>query len=169
MKKVFISGSRKIKSLHKTTIKHITNIVSRNFTICVGDAYGADKAVQVFLAEKGYRNVLVFCSGNKCRNNIGNWETINIKVAQGLSGIKFYMAKDYEMAKAADYGFMLWDGKSAGTLNNIINMLKLHKKSLVYFSLNKQIYKVFSFSDLKIIIEKCKAEDMVKAIKKIQK
>lgn len=34
------------------------------------------------------------------------------------------------MAKAADYGFMIWNGKSKGTLNNIINLVQYNKNVL---------------------------------------
>ena len=35
------------------------------------------------------------------------------------------------MAKEADYGLMIWDGESKGTLNNIQLMNKLNKKFFV--------------------------------------
>ncbi|MCR4321357.1 MAG: hypothetical protein NUV74_13600 [Candidatus Brocadiaceae bacterium] len=35
-------------------------------------------AITRVLYEKGYKNVRVFCMGNECRNNIGNWETKHI-------------------------------------------------------------------------------------------
>lgn len=45
------------------------------------------------------------------------------------------MAKDIKMAKVADYGLMLWDLQSAGTLRNIIELLRQNKYSAV--SVNK--------------------------------
>ena len=59
------------------------------------------------------------------------------------------------MAKEADYGFMLWDSKSKGTLNNIINLVKEHKTVVVYFSPTKALYKVSNRSDLANLLEKC--------------
>jgi hypothetical protein len=47
----------------------------------------------------------------------------------------YHTAKDLAMAESADCGFMLWDGLSKGTLNNILNLLERGKKSVVYFSL----------------------------------
>ena len=35
------------------------------------------------------------------------------------------------MAEDADYGLMVWDGESKGTLNNILLMKKLNKKFFV--------------------------------------
>ncbi len=38
------------------------------------------------------------------------------------------------MAKESDYGFMIWNGKSKGTLNNTINLLRVNQKVLLYFN-----------------------------------
>jgi hypothetical protein len=48
------------------------------------------------------------------------------------------MAKDAKMAEDSDYGFMLWDGKSSGTLNNVLNLLSRQKRTLLYFSPTKE-------------------------------
>lgn len=36
------------------------------------------------------------------------------------------------MAEEAEYGFMLWDGKSVGTLLNVARLLEQHKKVVFY-------------------------------------
>ena len=36
------------------------------------------------------------------------------------------------MAKKADIGFMIWNGKSRGTFNNIVNCIKLNKEVIIY-------------------------------------
>jgi hypothetical protein len=41
------------------------------------------------------------------------------------------MAKDLHMAREADYGFMIWDGQSSGTLSNILELLEMGNKVLV--------------------------------------
>lgn len=38
------------------------------------------------------------------------------------------------MADEADYGFMLWDGKSKGTLVNVLRLLRQQKPIVVYVS-----------------------------------
>lgn len=35
------------------------------------------------------------------------------------------------MAEAAEYGLMLWDGKSKGTVNNVVNLSRDHKPVVV--------------------------------------
>lgn len=37
------------------------------------------------------------------------------------------------MAKNADIGFMIWNGKSKGTFNNMINLLNLGKEVILYY------------------------------------
>ena len=59
------------------------------------------------------------------------------------------------MSDDADYGLMLWDGKSKGTLNNIINLLLQKKSVLVYFSSSKEFMTIKNFSDLESLLKKC--------------
>jgi hypothetical protein len=42
--------------------------------------------------------------------------------------------KGLAMARDAKYGLMLWDGKSKGTLNNILNLIAAEKRTLVYLA-----------------------------------
>ncbi len=133
----------------------------------IGDANGADKAVQYFLHDMQYNNVIIYCSGERCRNNIGNWEVIKIPVPSNLSGNKYYIVKDESMAKNADCGFMLWDGKSPGTINNIYNMLFDKKITLVYYSPEKQFYTIAKPQDVEQLLAKCKQDDLINLEKKI--
>jgi hypothetical protein len=41
------------------------------------------------------------------------------------------------MAETADYGLMLWDGKSKGTVNNVVNLSRDHKPVVVYVAPTK--------------------------------
>lgn len=167
MKKIFVGGSRNVSRLNLTIHDRLFNIISKNFQILVGDANGADKAIQKYLFEKKYKQVSVYCSGHYCRNNVGSWKTIKINTPKNLNGRKFYMVKDLAMAKTADFGFMLWDGKSAGTLNNIFTLLAHGKKAALYFSPDKEIYTISSISDLEVVFSKCKKEELEKIDKKI--
>ena len=42
------------------------------------------------------------------------------------------------MSEAADYGLMIWDGESPGTVNNVLNLLEGGKKVVVYVSPRKE-------------------------------
>ena len=163
--KVFIAGSINISCLNDIIRKRIDNIIEKQYEVLVGDANGADKATQSYLFEKHYQNVVVYCSGKKCRNNIGNWNTYNVEVPSNLSGLKFYMQKDKKMADDANYGFMLWDGKSAGTLSNILELLKRQKSTLVYFS--PDTYTISKLDDIHNLMKKCNSDFLDKINKKI--
>lgn len=155
MTKVFVGGSRKITRLNKNIKSRIDNVIQKGYTVLIGDANGADKSVQKYLFDKGYKNVRIFCMGNECRNNIGKWETKQIAETRNRKDYYYYSIKDLEMVKETDYGFMIWDGKSKGTLNNIINLLKESKKVLVYFSPNLEFYTLITFDDLERLLSRC--------------
>ena len=101
----------------------------------VGDANGADKAVQSFFAERAYQQVTVFCTGGRCRNNVGGWPVMAIAPPAGVhSGYDFYAVKDREMASVATHGLMVWDGDSRGTFANIRTLVAAKKPVVVYLS-----------------------------------
>jgi predicted component of type VI protein secretion system len=52
------------------------------------------------------------------------------------------------MAQVADYGLVLWDGKSQGSCNNLKELLRQNKKALVYYSPRKQFTRVATLKDL---------------------
>jgi hypothetical protein len=47
-------------------------------------------------------------------------------------GFQFYAAKDRAMAQSADFGLMLWDGKSVGTLANAMRLARLGKATVLF-------------------------------------
>jgi adenine-specific DNA-methyltransferase len=105
----------------------LTISCSAGDTILIGDANGADKAVQEYLAASGYRNVTVYCM-EQCRNNAGAWPTRNVKPPGARKDFAYYAAKDLVMAEEARCGVMLWDAKSKGTLNNMVNLVGAGKR-----------------------------------------
>lgn len=155
MTTVFISGSRKISRLNQEIRDRLRNVIIQQFEIVVGDANGADKAVQEYLLGENYSHVTVFCSGSACRNNVGNWKVSKIEVDPSVNGRDFYTKKDKEMAKIADYGFVLWDGKSPGSYSNIMELLKRNKKALVYFSPEKSFLTILKLEDANGLLSRC--------------
>lgn len=132
MSKVFIGGSRRISRLGAPVRARLDKIMAKSLPVIVGDANGADKAVQQYLFNKGYARVEVFCSGSVCRNNVGHWHTRQIDTDARAKGRSFYTAKDRVMTQEAAYGFMVWDGKSTGTLLNVLRLLRQRKMVVVY-------------------------------------
>ena len=148
MQSVFIAGSRALSKLNTTVKARLDNIVKQNFTVLVGDANGADKAVQRYLASRAYQHVVVYCM-HECRNNVGNWPTHAHATEPGIRRDRqYYGIKDLAMAKDASYGFMIWDGTSKGTLTNVVNLLKIHKKVLLYSAPKKDFFTVLTREDL---------------------
>jgi hypothetical protein len=116
--KVFISGSISIKSLDEDELGALEQVIEGNRDILIGDAYGVDKAVQQILAVQNYQSVTVYFSGEKPRNNIGNWQTKQIPNPENLTGRSRYQLKDKAMADDCDSAIIFWDGK-AKALNSI--------------------------------------------------
>lgn len=158
MTTVFLSGSRKISRLNNEIRSRIENILDQGFQVFVGDANGADKAMQAYLAERHYSNVSVFCAGNVCRNNVGSWQTRKVEVDKKLTGRAFYTQKDKAMAAEADFGFVLWDGKSEGSINNVFELLNGGKKAVVYFAPRKEFFNIKTADDVRTLLDLCDPE-----------
>ena len=129
---VFISGSISIDKLPLFALEKIDSIIAKNYRILIGDARGVDLLVQEYLLKKKYKNIIVYFTGEKIRNNTGNWESNQIiDDSHKKRGRGLYTIKDKAMARDADYGLMIWDGKSKGTLGNIKEMKKQNKRFYV--------------------------------------
>ena len=158
MMKVFIAGPRAISALNTDVQERLNNIYRNNYTVLVGDAYGVDKAVQTHFNNLAFSNVIVYACGGKARNNVGGWEIQNIDVPAHKRGFDYYAAKDKAMSDDADYGFMIWNGESKGTLNNIINLLKADKKSIVYLTKTESFHSIDNADDIQELIAMCGQE-----------
>ena len=140
---VFISGSLSVTELSDFARAHVRSIVTNRMNVLIGDAYGADKAIQQELYKKyDYPFVTVYASNGKARNNVGNSKIKAVDVPSGIYGREFYTYKDVAMSNDCDFGFMLWDGKSKGTLNNIRRLLCMNKISIVCLSYTRKSYKI---------------------------
>jgi hypothetical protein len=145
--RVFIAGSRAITKLNPEVRERLDNIVRQKFTVLVGDANGADRAMQQYLHQLGYREVRVYCM-ETCRNNVGEWPTHSHSAKAGTKRDRHYFGvKDLAMAEDATCGFMLWDGESKGTLANVVNLLNAHKNVLLYIGPKKLFFKLLNVDD----------------------
>ena len=167
MHKVFISGSMKIKNLDPSVLARINNILNSNYQVIVGDADGVDSCIQKYLDSKQTKSVVVYCSGEKPRNNIGQWLTENINTPVTPGTRAFFTAKDIKMAEDCDYGLMVWDAQSTGTLSNALELLKRKKISLVYINKTKEFLKVREASDLEKLVSYMSSSAFMKADKKL--
>lgn len=164
MNTIFIGGSRHVSRLPSEVKKRLDNVVSSGHRVVVGDANGADKAVQKHLLEKHYDNVTVFCSGSQPRNNLGTWVVHHIDAPKTAKGFQFYAAKDREMSREADFGLMIWDGKSPGTILNVLRLALYGKIAVIFNVPSKDFVNINSVDSWKIFISNC-SEDLRKNIK----
>lgn len=155
MTKVFIAGSRRLSRLTGDVKHRIDTMIEKGFTVLVGDANGADKAVQRYLADKDYRNVIVHCMTDNCRNNVAGWPTREVMAPKGARGFTYYATKDQAMVDEAAYGLMLWDGESKGTLNSVINMVRQEKPVVVYLAPRKAFQNIRTADDVVDLLSKC--------------
>lgn len=158
MSTVFIGGSRKISRLPAEVIARVDRMIAQDFAIMVGDANGADKAVQGYLASRGYARVEVFCSGDSPRNNVGGWPLRAVAVPRGARGFAFYTQKDRVMADVADYGLMIWDGESVGTLVNVARLARLGKKAVLYDAPRHNFVELRRPEDWALVAARCSPE-----------
>lgn len=146
--KIFIAGARSIKSLDDLVVERLNSICKKRYEILVGDCRGVDTAVQKHCFSLSYDNVTVFASDGNARNNIGGWRVEAVPVEPGKKGFDFYRQKDIAMADAADYGFMIWDGRSKGTYKNISTLLEQGKRVLLYMQPDKEMRVLRSKDDI---------------------
>jgi len=157
---VFVSGSRHISQINDIIRERLQTIIHKNFSVIVGDAAGADRTLQSYFAERSYPHVTIYCSGEHCRNNVGNWPIHHVDVSSKLKGRAFYTEKDKTMAAKANYGLVLWDGKSSGSLRNILELIQQEKPVRVYFWPQQRFYCIKSKADAKGLIDQCNSQDI---------
>jgi hypothetical protein len=147
MTKVFIGGSRRVTTLTPEVRRRLDQIIENKLLVLVGDANGADKAVQQYLHGRRYDLVEVFCTGGHCRNNAGSWRVNDIPAPHAQRDFAFYEAKDREMTEESSVGLMLWDGKSKGTLANVHRLLDSGKKVVLWIAPEKTFRTLKSVAD----------------------
>jgi hypothetical protein len=163
---VFIGGSIGISKLNAAIRARLDHFMERGNAILIGDANGADTAVQTHLAKRNYRNVTVFCVED-CRNNIGAWPTRSIEPPSRKKDSSYYAAKDFVMFQEAQCGVMLWDAKSKGTLQNMLNLVGAGKRTLVYFAPSKDFHVLANDQDLQALLARCQPRDLDAAARKL--
>jgi hypothetical protein len=135
---VFISGSISVRRLPFAVSERLGRIIDRKLPVVLGDAPGADAAVQRLLADQRAADVTIFCSGAASRNNLGRWpvRTVHADASPGTRG--WHMAKDSEMARLADTGLVIWDGSSPGSFANIERLSGRGCYILVYLAMEER-------------------------------
>ena len=167
--RIFIAGSRRLLRLSKDATHRIGNIIDRGFTVMVGDANGADRAVQQYLSQMGYKRVIIFCTENICRNNLGNWPTRAIRAENpARRDFEFYRAKDRAMVEEADYGLMFWDGKSRGTLMNAVGLIRRGRPLVLYVAPAKSFLTLRQAPDLLDVVSRFNPQSLPEVDRELQ-
>jgi hypothetical protein len=156
---VFLGGSRAISRLNDVIRAQLNNLITRQCKILIGDANGADKAMQKYFADQNYRDVLVFCM-DRPRNNLGNWEIRTLSSERKNKDSEYYATKDRAMSSEAKCSLMLWDGVSKGTLRNVMEQVEDKKRVLVYFSPKKKFFTLAAEADLENLLAECDKRDL---------
>ncbi|WP_025673028.1 helix-turn-helix domain-containing protein [Salinivibrio socompensis] len=167
MTTVFIAGSISISRLHEKVQERIHKVVSSDFNVVVGDADGADTSIQECLYNFQANKVTVYCTGDAPRNNVADWPVHKVHSKAKAGSRAYFTAKDLEMARSSDYGLMIWDCKSTGTLSNVIELLREKKKSLVFVNKNKDFVTISDKSGLDHLLTFMSAHARAKAEGKI--
>lgn len=71
------------------------------------------------------------------------------------------------MARVADYGLMIWDAKSTGTLSNVLELLQQKKKAVVFVNKDKDFVNVGSLEQLHNLLSRMSSHAHMKAEQKI--
>jgi probable addiction module antidote protein len=155
---IFIGGSRHVSRLPSEVKKRLDNVVASGHRVIVGDANGADKAVQKHFHDIHYDKVTVFCSGATPRNNLGRWLTHQVDAPKNAKGFQFYAAKDREMAREADFGLMIWDGKSPGTVLNVLRLAVAGKIAVLFNVPDRDVVNIKSVDAWRNFLAHCSDE-----------
>lgn len=128
--KVFVGGSKSLKTLGAGMRTVLETIVTRGDMVLVGDCRGTDSMVQRYLAAAEYANVMVYTSRQRPHNSEGGWSVHSawseVSASYGeLAGNWFETAE--AIALEADSGLVAWDGRSKGTFLSIVMLAALGK------------------------------------------
>ena len=151
--KVFLSGTRKIERLPGEVTTLIEKLIDLDANFIVGDAPGSDRAFQKYLALLNETQVTVFSSAPYLRNNVGKWPFQMIDSGLKSRTNAMHAAKDRMMAELCDMGVMIWDGQSAGTLANLIDVISQEKLAYLYNFLDNELVKFDGETSLSIYLE----------------
>ena len=152
MTKVFIGGSRQVTGLEAELCDRLDRIVAKDLPVLVGDAGGADEAVQRYFRGRGFANVTVFSADDRPRHNVGGWPVRVIPPGRGRSDLGPHVSKDRAMAAEATAGLMLWDGRSRGTLMNVLRLTAHDKPVVVYVQPGRSFVEVRRRRDLPALL-----------------
>lgn len=135
-KKVFISGSISLKNIPEKTKQSLQKIIQANLDVLVGDADGIDSLIQKYYDDSNYHNITVYSIFDLPRNNCSSkFFFKKVIVSDEIKKERERQTfKDVAMTGECDYGFVIWDGKSKGSYNNILRFIEQNKPVKVFLT-----------------------------------
>ena len=137
---IFLGGSRNLAFVPEEVQDRLDSWIHTGAHFLIGDANGADSALQEFLASRGHRQVTVFSSATHTRNNKGSWPEERVDSGLKSNSADRHTVKDREMVKQAGKGLVIWDQESIGTLANIVDLVRSNKPVVIFDSRQKELW-----------------------------
>lgn len=149
--KVFISGSISIEKIPQCAINSLDKMIENECEILVGDALGVDSQVQEHFKNKGYIYLTIYTIEKEPRNKKSDeFDVKKVKIDElekDENKIEYDKPqanskptnrekqgkKDMKMVEDCDFALCIWDGKSKGSYNNMLNLIKSNKKFKLCF------------------------------------
>ena len=146
--KIVLGGSRHLEYIPKEVSEKLDTWMQNSVDFLVGDAPGTDRAFQAYLHKKRYGKVLVLSSAGVIRNNLGMWETELVESGLKSKSHAVHAFKDRKMTADSDSGLMIWDCESAGTLSNVIDLLKQGKECFIWIAPDSELCNFDNYESL---------------------
>lgn len=156
--KVFVGGSKSLGALPDAFLERLDSFMEEGAEALVSDCWSADALIQKHFATCGYQKATVYAVEGEARNNMGHWEVrpsdllMSRRFRKG-DGYVYYAANGQAMARDADLALMAWDGRSKGTLINLLHMVVLGKRVEVFHP-SRGLVAVESLDDIRSILPK---------------
>jgi len=124
-KKLLLMGSSAFnaKELPAEVKERIDEAIAREMTIIVGEAFGACRLFQDYLASKDYRNVIVGHAA-RLRYNAGNWKDFQYG--------KDLKERERRMIEDCDSAIIMWMNNSGVIAENLELLKRLGKPTFLY-------------------------------------
>ena len=125
IKKLLLMGSSafKAKELPAEVKTRVDEAVAQGMVVIVGEAFGACRAFQDYLASKGYRNVVVG-HAVRLRYNAGNWR--DFQYGKNLK------ERERRMIEDCDSAIIIWVNSSGVIAENLELLKRLGKPTFLY-------------------------------------
>lgn len=158
MTTVFVGGSRQVSRLPPRVRTRLDKIVANGLNVVVGDANGVDKAIQKYLMGFEYMKVTVYHSEESPRNNTSHWPECRVIPKKAKKDFHFFATKDRKMAEVADFGLLIWDGESPGTVLNALRLVGHGKPVVLVDTSSDTTTTLKSETDFKQLFLQCSTE-----------